>query len=97
MERNMGNAQPVNGLTAVNVQYLGSKMSSKREVSDYQFLTHILYTQIYRFLQTECRCFLDKIEVMTIFHLRDLANKRRRKIYCENVKVYQAPQYKGLN
>ena len=35
----MGNARPVNGLTAVNVQYLGSKMSSKREVSGNRHLT----------------------------------------------------------
>jgi hypothetical protein len=34
---------------------------------------------------------------MTVFHLRDLANNRRKKIACESVKVFQAPQYKYLN
>jgi hypothetical protein len=51
----------------------------------------------YRFLQTECGIFLDKFEVMTVFHLRDLANNKRKKITCEGVKVFQAPQYKYLN
>ena len=56
-----------------------------------------LFIQIYRFLQTECGIFLDKFEVMTVFHLRDLANKKRKRIACEEVKVFQAPQYKYLN
>ena len=33
---------------------------------------------------------------MTIFHLRDLANNARTRISCDDIKVYQAPQYKGL-
>ena len=33
---------------------------------------------------------------MTIFHLRDLASGKRRIIRCEEVKVFQVPQYEGL-
>ena len=40
--------------------------------------------------------FLDKIEAMSIFHLRDLANRTKMWIECEKVKVYHAPQYEGL-
>jgi hypothetical protein len=34
---------------------------------------------------------------MTIYHLRDLAMNRRLRIKCEDVKVFQAPHYKGLS
>jgi hypothetical protein len=33
---------------------------------------------------------------MTIYHLRDLANGTRTRIHCDDVKVFQAPHYKGL-
>ena len=33
---------------------------------------------------------------MTVWHLRDLVNRSKRRIKCEEVKVYHAPQYTGL-
>ena len=33
---------------------------------------------------------------MSIYHLRDLQNNDRLRIKCDDVKVYQAPQYDGL-
>jgi hypothetical protein len=33
---------------------------------------------------------------MTIYHLRDLAAGSRIRVKCEDVKVYQAPHYRGL-
>ena len=33
---------------------------------------------------------------MTVLHLRDLVSNRRKIIKCEDVKIYQAPQYQGL-
>ena len=51
---------------------------------------------VYRFLQSEVRCYLDTYDVMTIYHLRDLANGNRLRLKCEDVKVYQAPHYRGL-
>ena len=33
---------------------------------------------------------------MTVFHLRDLVSSKRKKITCDKVKIYQAPQYKEL-
>ena len=31
-----------------------------------------------------------------VYHLRDLSSGKRRKITCDDVRVYQAPQYHGL-
>ena len=33
---------------------------------------------------------------MTIFHLRDMVSGKVKGIRCEDVKVFQAPQYSGL-
>ena len=33
---------------------------------------------------------------MSIYHLRDLISGKRKRIGCKEVKVFQAPQYKGL-
>ena len=33
---------------------------------------------------------------MTVYHLRDLASNERERIHCDDVKVFQAPHYKGL-
>ena len=53
--------------------------------------------KIYRFLSAEVRAYLSSYDTMTIYHLRDLANGKRKIINCENVRVYQVPQYEGLS
>ena len=35
-------------------------------------------------------------QTVTIFHLRDLASGKRTRISCDDVRVYQIPQYEGL-
>ena len=42
-------------------------------------------------------CFVDRFEAMSIYHLRDLAMGKKRRIKAKDVKVYHAPQFKGLN
>lgn len=78
-------------LVTVNSKYIASKMSNKREVSPNMAMIDLFLYQIYRFLQSEVRCFLDDYDVMTIYHLRDLFNNDRHRIHCDDVKVYQAP------
>ena len=40
--------------------------------------------------------FLDTYDAMSIYHLRDLAQKRKTRIKCDDVRVYHAPQYKNI-
>ena len=47
-------------------------------------------------MQTEVRCFLDDFEVMTVDHLRELQSGQRKRISCDDINVFQAPQYDGL-
>ena len=34
---------------------------------------------------------------MTVWHLRDLANKTCHRVHCDDVKVMKPPQYEGLS
>ena len=61
---------------------LAAKMNSKKE--------------IYRFLSSEFKCYLDSYQNMTIWHLRDLASGARMKILSSKVKVIAVPQFEGL-
>ena len=60
-------------LTSVNAAAFASKFQSNREV--------------YRFLSSECHLYLPPYECVTIFHLRDLAAKKRTWIKCNEVKL----------
>ena len=52
--------------------------------------------EVYRFLGTECGIYLDHYEVMTIWHLRDIAAGKRSKILCKDAKQVHVPQFKEL-
>jgi len=51
---------------------------------------------VYRFLSSDCRAYLPSYDVITVWHLRDLAEGRRKIIKCTDVKVIQLPYYEGL-
>lgn len=55
----------------------GSKFQSKREV--------------YRFLSTEVKMYLDSYETMTIWHLRNLASGKKKWISCSDIKTINIP------
>lgn len=59
-----------------------AKFSSKPEC--FHFLTH------------DCGSFLSSFDTMTIWHLRDLASGRRKRIKGGDVKHLSVPQYEGL-
>jgi len=59
-----------------------AKFNSKREV--------------YRFLASECHCYLPGYESVTIWHLKDLVAKKKHAIKCTDVKVINVPQFEGL-
>lgn len=52
--------------------------------------------EIYRFLTSEVKCYLDQYETMTIWDLRDLASGARRRIKSSDVKVISVPSFEGL-
>ena len=61
----------------------GAKFNSKREV--------------FRFLSAECHVYLPSYESVTIWHLKDIAAKKKHAIKCEEVKVLHVPQFDGLS
>ena len=52
--------------------------------------------EIYRFLASEVKAYLPHMDVVTIYHLRDLASGKRTRIHCDDVKVLIVPHYEGL-
>ena len=52
--------------------------------------------EIYRFLETEVKCYLSSFETMTIYHLRDLACSRKLRIKADKIKHIGIPHYKTL-
>ena len=61
----------------------GAKYASKKE--------------IYRFLTNEVRAYLSSYDTMTVWHMRDLCSKKRRRINCDDVKHIIIPQFDGLS
>jgi len=53
--------------------------------------------EVYRFLSSEVKAYLDSFETMTIWHLKDLASGSKRIIRSDNVKVLAIPQFEGLS
>ena len=66
------NREGAPGNITVNAESFGAKYQTKRE--------------IWRFLSYECGVYLSSYDTMTIFHLKDLAANRRRRIKCTEVK-----------
>ena len=52
---------------------------------------------MYRFLGSEVRCYLPDYDLVTVWHLRDLASNKRRRIHQDDVKILQLPFYEGLS
>ena len=48
-------------------------------------------------MANEVKAYLPGYDVVTVFHLRDLAARRRKIIKCENIKVLQVPFFEGLS
>lgn len=67
----------------INAEAFGAKFKGKREV--------------WRFVSGECECYLPDYELVTIWHLRDLASGKRTRINCDKVKHITIPQFEGLN
>ena len=67
----------ISGKKTVTAAEFASKFNSKMEV--------------YRFLNVEVRAYLSSYHTMTVWHLRDLANGKRKIIKCEKVKVLPIP------
>jgi hypothetical protein len=53
--------------------------------------------EVYRFLACDAHLYLDSFETMTIWHLKDLAAGRKKKIISKDVKHISIPQYEGLS
>ena len=47
--------------------------------------------EVYRFLTNDCKVYLSGYETMTIWHMRDLAMNRRKRIPLDAVKNIQIP------
>ena len=47
--------------------------------------------EVYRFLTNDCKVYLSGYETMTIWHMRDLAMNRRKRIPLSAVKHIQIP------
>ena len=52
--------------------------------------------EIYRFLTSEVKAFLDEYHVMTIWHMRDNASGEKEMIMAADVKHITIPRYEGL-
>jgi len=52
--------------------------------------------ETYKFLAYEVGAYLPHYDSVTIFHLRDLAGDKRKKILAQDVKKIFIPQYEGL-
>ena len=52
--------------------------------------------EIYRFLTADLGIYLDSVNTMTIWHLRDLAQGSRTRIKSKNVQVISVPNFEGL-
>ena len=52
--------------------------------------------ETYKFLAYEVGAYLPHYDCVTIFHLRDLASNKRKKIQSTDVKKIFIPQYEGL-
>ena len=64
-------------LEKVTAAAFGAKCSSKREV--------------YRFLSHEAAVYLPAYDSVTVWHMRDIMAKKRRKVLCADVKVLNVP------
>ena len=83
MERNVNNAQAVNlGPVRITAKEFAAKYRDKRE--------------IYRFLASDVHVYLDSFENHTIWHLKDVAAGRKKKILAKAMKHISIPQYEGL-
>ena len=69
-------------MVLVDAATFGAKFKTKREV--YRFLTH------------DCSVYLSSYETMTIYHMKDLAASKRRRISQLGVKVITVPHFDGL-
>ena len=56
----------------------------------------VSFPQIHRFLTSQCRIYIPSKETVTIAHLRDICIGARRKIRCEEVKVFNVPYFEQL-
>jgi len=84
MERNVNNAQAVNlGPVRITAKEFAAKYRDKRE--------------IYRFLASDVHVYLDSFENHTIWHLKDVAAGRKKKILAKAMKHISIPQYEGLS
>ena len=53
-------------------------------------------TEVYHFVGTEVGAFLPHYDVVTIWHLRDLITKKRKRIQDKDAKHIHVPQYEDL-
>ena len=84
MERNVNNAQAMNlGPVRITAKEFAAKYRDKRE--------------IYRFLASDVHVYLDSFENHTIWHLKDVAAGRKKKILAKAMKHISIPQYEGLS
>ena len=68
---------PTKSKEMVNAAAFASKFQSKREV--------------WRFLSSEVGAYLASYETMTIYHLKEIASGKRKKILCTEIKHINVP------
>ena len=52
--------------------------------------------EVYKFVAHDCGIYVPPYDNVTVWHLRDLACSKRRRIYGKDVKHLMVPQYEGL-
>jgi hypothetical protein len=58
---------------------------------------HSFFFQCYRFCTSNCGLYLSGYQTVTVWHLRDLINRKRRPVKCNNVRHVIIPQFDGLS
>ena len=71
-----------NANNQINAAAFAAKFQSKNEV--------------HRFLSSEVMAYLPASHTMTVWHLRDLAQGKKKIIKSDRVRVYNVPQFEGL-
>ena len=47
-------------------------------------------------MANDVRAYVPSFETVTVWHLRDLASNKRKRISCDDIKIMQLPHYEGL-
>ena len=52
--------------------------------------------KVYRFVSCELKAYVSSFETMTVWHLRDLMDSKKKRIHVDDVKHINIPNFDGL-